>query len=370
MLDSPVHPLPGLPRVDRRDRRHPARPRPRRRRCTTAAIARGRPRGAAPAGDDGARDEGPRRAADRVPPHEPAHGDRARRVRRGRGDRHARGPARGDRRRDRGRVRPARRDGRAGRRRHDPDRRHLLDRRLQRAVRRRAARRGLPHGRRLRLRRSSAAPPSPATRSPTTGSSSTSTRSRGSGSTGSPSPSTAGRSRRTRSTTTTAERRRAPSPARVERRPAVRWAPDQAPARRPARAPTRPPNSARPSRRLRRRDGPERDRFARLLRVEQRRDRPCLGDRVSPPEQRLGAAADRVAEILELRAGRSRPVRARSARRPPSPRSSITGRRQCQGSSRNSEPSLPTTSSSSRSTSAVPASKSAEHVRRGTQASR
>ena len=43
-----------------------------------------------------------------VPPHEPAHGDRRRRVRGDAGDRHARGPARGDRRRDRGRVRPAR----------------------------------------------------------------------------------------------------------------------------------------------------------------------------------------------------------------------------------------------------------------------
>ena len=49
--------------------------------------------------------------------------------------------------------------------RHDPHRRHVPDRRLQRAVRRRPAGRGLPHDRRLRLRRSSAAPPSPATRS-------------------------------------------------------------------------------------------------------------------------------------------------------------------------------------------------------------
>ena len=35
----------------------------------------------------------------------------------------------------------------------DPHRRHVLDRRLQRGVRRRAAERGLPHDRRLRLRR-------------------------------------------------------------------------------------------------------------------------------------------------------------------------------------------------------------------------
>ena len=52
-------------------------------------------------------DEGSRGAARGVPPHEPAHGRRRRRVRRHGGDRHARGSARGDRRRDRGRVRPA-----------------------------------------------------------------------------------------------------------------------------------------------------------------------------------------------------------------------------------------------------------------------
>ena len=56
------------------------------------------------------------------------------------GDRHARGPARGDRRRDRGRVRPAGGVDRADRRRHDPHRRHVPDRRLQRAVRHRARR--------------------------------------------------------------------------------------------------------------------------------------------------------------------------------------------------------------------------------------
>ena len=99
-----------------------------------------------------ARDEGPRRAPRGLPPHEAAHGDRRRRVRRDGGDRHARGPARGDRRRDRGRVRPPGRGGRARRRADDPDRRHVPDRRLQRAVRDRAAAGGLPHGRRLRLR--------------------------------------------------------------------------------------------------------------------------------------------------------------------------------------------------------------------------
>ena len=58
----------------------------------------------------GPRDQGPGRPPDRVSPHEPASGDRDRRVRLDGGHRHARRPARGDRRRDRGRVRPARRD--------------------------------------------------------------------------------------------------------------------------------------------------------------------------------------------------------------------------------------------------------------------
>ena len=58
-------------------------------------------------------DEGPRGAARRVPAHEPAHVGRRRRVRRDAGDRHARGSAGGDRRRDRGRVRPPRRVDRA-----------------------------------------------------------------------------------------------------------------------------------------------------------------------------------------------------------------------------------------------------------------
>ena len=114
-------------------------------------------------------DEGPRRAADRVPAHEPAHGGRDRRVRLDGGDRHARGPARGDRRRDRGRVRPARRDGGADRRRHDPDRRHVPDRRLQRAVRVRAARTRTTTRSPASSSASSAARPSPATRSSTTG---------------------------------------------------------------------------------------------------------------------------------------------------------------------------------------------------------
>ena len=67
-----------------------------------------------------------------VPAHEPAHGGRRRRVRGDAGDRHARGPARGDRRRDRGRVRPARRVRGARRREDGADRRHVPDRRLQR----------------------------------------------------------------------------------------------------------------------------------------------------------------------------------------------------------------------------------------------
>ena len=75
-----VHALPGLPRVARRHRRRAARPRPglgaqrprhRRRRAGRAPAPRVRRAG----------DEGSRRAARRVPAHEPAHGDRRRRVR-------------------------------------------------------------------------------------------------------------------------------------------------------------------------------------------------------------------------------------------------------------------------------------------------
>ena len=57
-----VHALPGLPRLDRRDRRRAARPRPDRGDARPRHRGR-RPRGAPPAGDDGARDEGPAGAA-------------------------------------------------------------------------------------------------------------------------------------------------------------------------------------------------------------------------------------------------------------------------------------------------------------------
>ena len=110
-----VHALPRLPRQPRRRRRGAARARPvlgdERRR----ARAR-RPRAGGTAAVHRPRDEGSRRAARRVPAPEPAHGDGDRRVRGVRGHRHARGPARGDRRRDRGRVRPSGRVGRARRR--------------------------------------------------------------------------------------------------------------------------------------------------------------------------------------------------------------------------------------------------------------
>ena len=113
-----------------------------------------RARGAAPSGADGPGDEGPAGAARRVQAHEAAHGDRDRRVRDDGGHRHARGSARGDRRRDHRRVRRARGGvDRARRRRHGPHRRDDVDRRLQRPVRGRPARRRLPHGRGLRVRR-------------------------------------------------------------------------------------------------------------------------------------------------------------------------------------------------------------------------
>ena len=115
----------------------------------------------------------------RVPAHEAAHGDRRRRVRGDAGHRHARGPARGDRRRDRGRVRPARRVRRADRRRHDQDRRHVPDRRLQRAVRDRAPTRTTTRWA-ASSSASSAARRSPATRSTSTGCASTSSEIEGS----------------------------------------------------------------------------------------------------------------------------------------------------------------------------------------------
>ena len=161
-------------------------------------------------------DEGSRRAARRVPQAEPAHGRRRRRVRRDAGDRHARGPAGGDRRRDRGRVRPSGRVGRADRRHPHPNRRHVPDRRLQRAVRDRDRDRGLPHDGRLRLRRCSAARPRSGTRSRRTDSSSTSSRSRARGSSGSRWSSTS----RARDAETRAV---AATPPRTPRMPAGRW---------------------------------------------------------------------------------------------------------------------------------------------------
>jgi putative hemolysin len=68
------------------------------------------------------------------------------------GDRDARRSTGGDRRRDRGRVRPPLRRARADRRPDGADQRDVPDRPLQRADGNRPARRGLPHGRRIRLR--------------------------------------------------------------------------------------------------------------------------------------------------------------------------------------------------------------------------
>ena len=146
-----VHPLSGLPRVARRDRRCPARARPDLR-AERPRDRRGGDRGAAAPGVRRAGDEGPRCAARRVPAREAAPGGRRRRVRGDAGHRHARRPARGDRRRDRGRVRPARRVGRADRRQHDP--RSTAPSRSTTSTsssgRPRAG--GLPHARGLRLR--------------------------------------------------------------------------------------------------------------------------------------------------------------------------------------------------------------------------
>ena len=110
-----VHALPGLPRVARRHLRHPARARPH----LGAERLRDRRVSSSPS-CSGPRTSCPRRRiwapCSASSADEPAHGDRRRRVRLDDGHRHAGGHRRGDRRRHRGRVRPARRVGRADRR--------------------------------------------------------------------------------------------------------------------------------------------------------------------------------------------------------------------------------------------------------------
>ena len=140
-------------------------------------------RGARPAGAHRPRDEGPGRAARRVPPHEPAHGDRRRRVRRAsRGSSRSRTCSRRSSARSRtsSTCRTSRSSG--CRTATDPDRRHVPDRRLQRAVRPAAADRGLPHGRAASSSACSAGRPSRATRSRTTARASPCWRSRARGS--------------------------------------------------------------------------------------------------------------------------------------------------------------------------------------------
>ncbi len=90
----------------------PARPRPLPRAVRPRNRQR-RHRAHRPPGVRRAGDQGPRLAPRRVPAPEPAPGARRGRVRLGAGDRDARGPAGGDRRRDRGRVRPSGRVDRA-----------------------------------------------------------------------------------------------------------------------------------------------------------------------------------------------------------------------------------------------------------------
>ena len=117
VIDSPYTRYPVYRGVARRHHRRPPRPRPLPRALRPRDRER-RHRGHRPPGLRRPGDEGPRVAPGGVPPPEPAHGARCRRVRRRAGDRHPRGPAGGDRRRDRGRVRPAGRVGGADRRRH------------------------------------------------------------------------------------------------------------------------------------------------------------------------------------------------------------------------------------------------------------
>ena len=147
-----VHALPRLPRVARRDRRHPPRPRPLRRdprprHRVGRARAILRPAYVVPETKDlAALLADFRREKQHMAVVIDEYGDMD-------GHRHARGHARGDRRRDRGRVRPAGHVDRADRRDAHPHRRHVHDRRLQRGVRHRARAGGLPHDGRARLRR-------------------------------------------------------------------------------------------------------------------------------------------------------------------------------------------------------------------------
>ena len=142
-------PDPGLRGDDRRDRRHPLRQGP-------AAVPQGFGRAAAEPAVDPA-DAGLRARVDergRPPPRVPAaqgpHRDRARRVRRDGRSGHHRGPARGDRRRDPGRVRRGGAAHRAAVRRRGADRRPRRRRRPGRAVRHEPRARGR---RRVRHRR-------------------------------------------------------------------------------------------------------------------------------------------------------------------------------------------------------------------------
>ena len=131
----PLHALPGVRGRPGRRARHPPRARP---------VQRDeRPRDRAPGRADAAprtpivvpETKAPGRAAGGVPAHLEPHGDRGRRVRLDGRPGHAGGSARGDRRRDRGRVRPARRGGAADRPGAGADRRLVPDRGVQRALR-------------------------------------------------------------------------------------------------------------------------------------------------------------------------------------------------------------------------------------------
>ena len=86
--------------------------------------------------------------------------------------------------------------------------------------------------------------------------------------------------------------------------------------------------------------------LAALGALVERRDRPGLPDRVGAPQERLALAGHGGSEVAQLTGVRIGPFHATRSVEPSAPRTSITGSRECHGSSMNSEPSEPTTSSS------------------------
>ena len=173
IVERGPQPNPGLRGHDRQDRRHPLRQGP-------AAVPQSggdrAPSLREPPAAAGvrARVDDRRRPAPRAPAPQGPHRDRARRVRRDGRPGDDRGPDRGDRRRDPGRVRRRGADDRPALRRRGPGRRRAAGRRPRWSTSsrpRRSRTGGVRHGRRARSTTTSAACRAPATGSLSMGSS-------------------------------------------------------------------------------------------------------------------------------------------------------------------------------------------------------